>query len=120
MPRQNLKDSLKEFEKALEGIKTGKTFMLKLYVAGATKRSSRAVENIRKFCEEHLKGRYELDIIDIYQQPELLERDQVVAAPTLIKMLPLPVRKLIGDMSDEEKIFIGLNIKRGKKDKGKS
>ena len=88
MPRQKLKDSIREFEKAVEGAATDKKFVLKLYVSGATTRSSRAIENIRNFCEEHLKGRYELEIIDIYQQPELLEKDQVVAAPTLIKQLP--------------------------------
>lgn len=116
MPRQKLKDSIKEFEKAVKGAATDKKFVLRLYVSGATSRSSRAIENIRNFCEEHLKGRYELEIIDIYQQPELLEKDQVVAAPTLIKQLPLPLRKLIGDMSDREKILVGLNIKPGKED----
>lgn len=116
MARQKLKDSLREFERAVEGSASDKNFMLRLYVSGATARSSRAIENIRNFCEQHLKGRYELEIIDIYQQPELLEKEQVVAAPTLIKQLPLPLRKLIGDMSDEEKILVGLNIKSTKKD----
>lgn len=111
MPRQNLKDSIREFEKAIEGSATDKKFVLKLFVSGATARSSRAVENIRNFCEEHLQGRYELEIVDIYQQPELLEKDQVIAAPTLIKELPPPIRKLIGDMSDVDRILIGLNIK---------
>jgi circadian clock protein KaiB len=114
MPRQKLKESIREFEKAIEGASTDKKFVLRLYVSGATRRSSRAIENIRNFCEEHLKDRYELEIIDIYQQPELLEKDQVVAAPTLIKELPPPLRKLIGDMSDKEKILIGLNIKAKK------
>ncbi len=109
MPRQKLKDSLKEFEKALEQ-RSDKMVVLKLYVSGATKRSSRAIENIRNFCEERLKGRYKLEIIDIYQQPELLQHEQVIAAPTLIKELPPPLRRLIGDMSDQEKILIGLNI----------
>ncbi len=119
MPRQKFKQSIKEFEKAAMGAPTNKKFILKLYVSGATRRSSRAIENIRAFCEEHLKGRYELEIVDIYQQPELLEKEQVIAAPTLIKQLPPPLRKLIGDMSDEEKIMVGLNIKpdrRGNKD----
>ncbi len=116
MPRNKLKESLREFEKALQGSATDKKFVLKLYVSGATRRSSKAIENIRNFCETHLKGRYELEIIDIYQQPELLEKEQVVAAPTLIKQLPLPLRKLIGDMSDTEKIMIGLNIKPKKED----
>ncbi len=111
MPRQNLKNSLKEFEKAIKGAATDKQFVLKLYVSGASSRSSKAIENIRNFCEEHLRGRYELEVIDIYQQPKLLEKDQVVAAPTLVKQLPPPLRKLIGDMSSAEKIMIGLNIK---------
>lgn len=119
MPRQKLKNSIKEFEKALQ-VKTDKVFVLKLYVSGATSHSSKAVENIRNFCEQHLKGRYELQIIDIYQQPELLMHAQVLALPTLIKELPSPLRKLIGDLSDEEKIFIGLDIKPGKKDRGKA
>ncbi len=118
MPQQKLKNSLREFEKAIEGAAVDKKFVLKLFVSGASRRSSRAVENIRKFCEEHLKGRYELEVIDIYQQPERLEHEQVIAAPTLVKKLPPPLRKMIGDMSDEEKILIGLNMKPGKEDKG--
>lgn len=117
MPRQKQKDSLREFEKAVKGVPSHKKFVLRLYVSGATARSSRAIENIRNFCEKHLKGRYELEIIDIYQQPELLEKEQVVAAPTLIKQLPPPLRKLIGDMSDQEKILVGLNINPEKEDK---
>jgi circadian clock protein KaiB len=116
MPRQWLKESIREFEKAVEGAATDKKFVLRLYVSGATSRSSKAIKNIRNFCEEHLKGRYELEIIDIYQQPGLLEKDQVVAAPTLIKALPPPLRKLIGDMSNEEKVMVGLNIKPKKED----
>ena len=116
MARQKLKESIRELEKAVEGAATDKKFILRLYVSGATTRSSRAIENIRNFCEEHLKDRYELEIVDIYQQPELLEKDQVVAAPTLIKDLPPPLQKLIGDMSDREKILIGLNIKPKKED----
>jgi circadian clock protein KaiB len=109
MSRDDYKDSLAEFEKALETM-PGQKFVLKLYVTGATPRSSRAIENIRNFCEEHLKDRYELEVIDIYQHPELLDKEQVVAAPTLVKQLPPPLRKLIGDMSDEQKILVGLNI----------
>jgi circadian clock protein KaiB len=115
---QKLKNSLKEFEKALEQ-RTDKKFVLKLYITGASRRSSRAVENIRKFCEEYLKDRYELEVIDIYQQPELLEREQVVAAPTLIRKLPPPLRRLIGDMSDTEKILIGLDLKTKEDEKKK-
>jgi circadian clock protein KaiB len=116
MPRQKLKDSIREFEKAIEGAGTDKKFVLRLYVSGATSRSSRAIENITNFCEEHLKGRYELEVIDVYQQPGLLDKDQVIAAPTLIKELPPPLRKLIGDMSNKEKVMIGLNVKPKEKD----
>lgn len=116
MPRQKLKQSIREFEQALTE-HTDRKVTLKLFVSGATRRSSKAIENIRNFCERYLKGRYELEIIDIYQQPELLEREQVVAAPTLIKELPPPLRKLIGDMSDTEKIMIGLDIKPKNEDK---
>jgi circadian clock protein KaiB len=103
-------DSLKKFEKAIEG-STKEKFLLRLFVSGATGKSSKAIENMRNFCEEHLKGRYELEVIDIYQHPELLENEQVIAAPTLIKKLPPPLRKFIGDMSDKEKILVGLNLK---------
>ena len=75
-----------------------------------TPRSIKAIENIRKICEENLQGRYELEVIDIYQQPEYAKKEQILAAPTLIKKLPLPLRRFIGDMSDKEKILIGLNL----------
>lgn len=85
-------------------------YILKLYVTGLTSRSARAIENLQTFCEKHLAGRYELQVIDVYQQPELARTEQVVAIPTLIKKLPLPLRRLIGDMSDEERVLVGLNI----------
>jgi circadian clock protein KaiB len=75
-----------------------------------TSRSARAVENLRVVCEKYLPGRYDLQIIDVYQQPELARTEQVVAIPTLIKKLPLPLRRLIGDMSDEERVLVGLDI----------
>lgn len=85
-------------------------YILKLYVTGMTTRSARAIENLSTFCEKHLAGRYELQVIDVYQQPELARTEQIVAVPTLIKKLPLPLRRLIGDMSDEERVLVGLNI----------
>ena len=85
-------------------------YILKLYVTGLTNRSARAVENLQTFCEKHLAGRYELQVIDVYQQPELTRSEQIVAIPTLIKKLPLPLRRLIGDMSDEERVLVGLDI----------
>jgi circadian clock protein KaiB len=85
-------------------------YILKLYVTGLTNRSARAIDNLQTFCEKHLAGRYELQVIDVYQQPELTRTEQIVAIPTLIKKLPLPLRRLIGDMSDEERVLVGLDI----------
>lgn len=89
---------------------SGERYILKLYVAGMTSRSTRAVENVRAFCEKHLEGRYDLQVIDVYQQPALARTEQLIAAPTLIKKLPLPLRRLIGDMSNEERILVGLDL----------
>jgi circadian clock protein KaiB len=89
---------------------TGERYILRLYVAGMTSRSARAVENVRAFCEKHLEGRYDLQIIDVYQQPALARSEQLIAAPTLIKKLPLPLRRLIGDMSNEDRILVGLDL----------
>jgi len=85
-------------------------YILRLYVTGMTPRSTQAIRNIRKICEEHLKGSYELEVIDIYQQPKLAKEGGIIAAPTLIKKLPRPIRKLIGTMSDTERVLVGLNI----------
>ena len=86
-------------------------YVLRLYIAGASARSSRAIENMKRICEEHLQGCYNLEVIDIYQKPVLAEGEQIIAAPTLIKKLPPPLRKLIGDMTDMEKILVGLDLK---------
>jgi circadian clock protein KaiB len=86
-------------------------YVLHLYITGMTPRSQRAIDNVRKLCEEHLSGRYELRVVDIYQQPTLAQGDQIVAAPTLVKKLPLPLRRLIGDMSDEGRVLIALGVK---------
>jgi circadian clock protein KaiB len=85
-------------------------YILRLYVTGMTTRSVRAVENVRAFCSKHLEGRYDLQVIDVYQQPALARAEQLVAAPTLIKKLPLPLRRLIGDMSDEGRVLVGLDL----------
>ena len=110
MAGKQLKDASKEFEKK---IKTSpkKRYVLRLYIAGVTPKSTRAIMNIKKICEEHLKGRYELAVIDIYQQPILAKGEQIIAAPTLLKKLPLPLRKFIGDMSDTRKILVGLDLR---------
>jgi circadian clock protein KaiB len=86
------------------------THVLRLYVSGMTPRSTEAINNLTAICEEHLKGRYELQIIDIYKHPELAGSDQILATPTLIKQLPLPLRKLVGTLSDEERVLVGLNV----------
>ena len=85
--------------------------MLRLYVTGTTARSTRAIANVRRICEEHLRNRYDLEVIDIYQQPTLAKGDQIIAAPTLVKHLPLPLRKLIGDMSDKDRVLMGLDLR---------
>ncbi len=90
--------------------------MLSLYVSGMTERSRRAIESIRQLCEEHLQGRYSLEVFDISQQPELARKEQLFAAPTLVKRLPLPLRRLIGDLSDEQRVLVGLDIRRRKKE----
>jgi circadian clock protein KaiB len=85
-------------------------YLLKLYITGTTPRSSEAIRNIKKICEEELKGRYDLEVIDVYQQPGLAKTEQILAAPTLIRKLPLPLRKLVGDMSNKQKVIVGLEI----------
>lgn len=85
-------------------------YLLRLFVTGQTGRSVRAVDNIRRLCERHLKDRYDLEVIDIYQQPELAARHQLIAAPTLVKEEPLPARRLVGDMSDNARVLSGLGL----------
>ncbi len=86
-------------------------YVLRLYVAGTTSKSIRAVASIKEICESSLKNRYDLEVIDIYQQPVLMKGEQIIAAPTLVKKLPLPLRKFIGDMSDTERILVGLDLR---------
>lgn len=88
-------------------------YILRLYVTGLTPRSTEAIKNIQAICEEHLKGRYELEVIDIYKRPQLASGEQIIAAPTLIKQLPLPLRRLVGDLSNEERVLVGLDLCRG-------
>ena len=86
-------------------------YELRLYVAGMTPRSSRAIANIKAICEEYLEGHYDLKVFDIYKQPALNAGEQIVAVPTLIKKLPAPLRRIIGDLSDRERVLIGLDLK---------
>lgn len=102
-------NSLSDFEKALEEDKNVR-YVLRLYIAGNSVRSAVAIENIREICESNLKGRYTLEVFDIYQQPEFARSEQILAAPTLIKSLPLPLRRIIGDLSSSERVLVGLNL----------
>lgn len=86
-------------------------YVLTLYVTGMRPRSQRAIENIRRLCEEHLHGRYELQIIDIYQQPSFAQAAQIIAAPTLVKKLPPPLRRIIGDLSDDGRVLVAMGVK---------
>jgi len=87
-------------------------YVLRLYIAGMTPNSTAAVARVKAVCEEYLPDRYDLHVIDIYQQPELTSRAQIIAVPTLVKELPSPLRKLIGDLSDKKRILIGLDLAR--------
>ncbi len=107
-------DSTKEFQESAEQRKRQK-YVLRLYISGMSPRSIKAIENIKKICEENLKGRYELEVIDIFQQPQYVKKEQLLAAPTLIKKLPLPLRTLIGDMSDKDRLLVGLDLISKKK-----
>jgi len=84
---------------------------LRLYVAGQTARSLTAFANLKKICENHLKGRYRIEVIDLVEQPQLSRGDQIVALPTLVRKLPVPVRKIIGDLSDTERVLVGLDLR---------
>ena len=86
-------------------------YVFRLYITGLTPRSTEAVANIRRICEEHLRGRYDLEVIDIYRKPKLAEGEQIIATPTLIKRLPLPLRRFIGDMSRTDRILLGLDLR---------
>lgn len=86
------------------------TCVLRLYVTGSTPRAKSAVMKVKSFCEEHLKGHYRLDVIDIYQQPDYAREEQIIAAPTLVKKLPRPLRRLVGDFSSPERVMVGLSL----------
>ncbi len=99
-----------DFEKLLRKTAEKERYELKLYVTGTSPRSGQAIANVRALCEEYLTGRYDLEVIDIYQQPAVAVSEQIVAAPTLIKKFPAPTRRMIGDLSNRDKILVGLNI----------
>jgi circadian clock protein KaiB len=85
--------------------------ILTLYIAGKTQKAVRAIENINRYCEEHLLEGYSVEIVDLHEHPELAASEQIIAVPTLIRKLPAPIRVLVGDLSDKEKVLVGLNIK---------
>ena len=91
--------------------KLQKTWELRLYVAGNTPKSAAALRNLKKYCETHLKGLYRIEVIDLLKKPQLAEGDQIFAIPTLVRKVPEPIRKIIGDLSNEEKVLVGLNIR---------
>lgn len=88
-----------------------KKYELRLYVAGKTQKSITALSNLKKYCEEHLEDEYVIQVIDLLEQPQLAEGDQILAIPTLVKKVPEPVRKIIGDLSNKEKVLVGLDIR---------
>jgi circadian clock protein KaiB len=105
------RSSTKALEKLAGKRRSDTKYELRLYIAGMTPRSSRAIANVRRICEEHMAGRYDLEIVDLYQNPVLSKGEQIVAVPTLIKKLPTPLRKFIGDMSDTARILVGLDLR---------
>lgn len=103
------KDHYKAFEKAISR-KDKQKYILTLYVAGISPRSEQAIRSVKEVCEQHLKDSYDLQIVDIYQHPEVLKERQIIAAPTLVKRLPLPLRRMIGDMTNKDKLILGLDL----------
>lgn len=101
------------FERALAEGSTEK-YVLRLYISGMTPKSMRAIENLEAICSEYLKDRCEIEVIDIYQHPQLIRGEQIVAAPTLIKKLPVPLRRLVGDLSNKERVIFGLDLQSKK------
>jgi circadian clock protein KaiB len=101
--------TLGEFERLVSDLSRPK-YLFRLYIAGNTMRSTQAIANVRRICDQYLAGFYELEVIDVYQSPGATRNSDIIALPTLIKELPLPTKRFIGDMSDEEKIVIGLKL----------
>lgn len=104
------KDESGIFEEALAGEEGDQLYVLKLYISGMSPRSAEALASIKSICDEHLPGHYELDVIDIYQQPGEAKNAQIVAMPTLVKRLPLPLRRMIGNLSSQERVLRGLDL----------
>jgi circadian clock protein KaiB len=97
-------------DKLAPALAKGPPYVLRLFITGTTSRSSRAIANLRRVCEERLQGEYDLEVVDIYQHPAAAKEYQILAAPTLVKMLPLPLRRIIGDLANEERVLAGLDL----------
>lgn len=110
-PHREAANQIKAFQEALLRDQGDAHYVLRLYVTGTSPRSAAAITNIRRLCEQHLKGRYDLEVIDIYQQPVLARGEQIIAAPTLIKKFPFPLRKVVGDLSNAKLVLMGLDIR---------
>lgn len=104
-------DSSAELEKSPSD-QSNERYVLRLYVTGMTPRSTAALASIKSICEEHLQGRYDLEVIDVYQHPPLARDEQIIALPTLVKKLPAPLRRFVGDLSDQERILVGMDLRR--------
>lgn len=115
--KTNIKSSPDDFDQTISKRHKDK-YILRLYITGTTSRSILAITNLKKICKEYLEGSYELEVIDLFQHPGLAKDEQIIAAPTLIKKLPLPFRRIIGDMSNKEKVLLGLDLRelKNKKD----
>jgi len=110
MKLKQVKSKIDKHQKKLAETVSDK-WVLRLYVTGSTTQSVHAISNIKKICEEHLEGRYDLEVIDLYQKPNLAHGEQIIAVPTLLKKLPLPLRRIIGDMSNTERVLVGLDLR---------
>ena len=106
----NEPSATERFEAALAAA-SEQSYVLRLYVAGATPRSQRAIANLTEICEQQLHGRYPLEVVDVYQRPQLAADEQIVAAPTLVRLLPEPVARVVGDLSDETRVLVGLDLR---------
>jgi circadian clock protein KaiB len=109
MNQSQSEENLAKLESAIAD-RASARYVLRLYVAGFTPRSATAIALVKKICEEHLRGRYELEVVNLYDAPTLAKGEQIIAAPTLIKKLPLPLRRVIGDMADTDKLLVGLDL----------
>jgi circadian clock protein KaiB len=111
MAKGRIDQTTRAFEQALAGTNNA-AYVLRLFVTGMTPRSARAIANVKKVCDKYLRAQYELEVIDLYQNPQLAQSEQIIAAPTLIRKLPLPLRRIIGDLSNTERVLVGLDLQR--------